>query len=74
MVNLALDRGSRDNMSVLLADLNSKFEMGPKPVNVPAAPAEGSDGDHSHDASSSSSSSSHSSSEGGYDGHGGDAP
>jgi serine/threonine protein phosphatase PrpC len=35
LVDQCLEFGSRDNMSVLLADLNSKFEFGPPPVYVP---------------------------------------
>lgn len=34
MVDECLARGSRDNMSVLLADLNSSFKLGDKPFHV----------------------------------------
>jgi len=34
-VDNCLDAGSRDNMSVLICDLNLKFKLGDKPVYVP---------------------------------------
>ena len=41
LVDYCLAEGSRDNMSVMIADLNSKFKLGDRPVYV--AP----DGEHS---------------------------